>query len=53
MKKLFAFISGIVLLAFTLPEKKKIKIFLAGDSTVQRMAAAPKHFSVKACGSPL
>lgn len=34
MKKLFAFISGIVLLAFTLPEKKKIKIFLAGDSTI-------------------
>ena len=34
MKKLFTFISGIVLLAFTLPEKKKIKIFLAGDSTI-------------------
>ena len=33
MKTLIAFFSSIILLAFTLPEKKKIKIFLAGDST--------------------
>ncbi len=34
MKKISFFIVGIFLLAFTLPEKKKIKIFLAGDSTI-------------------
>ncbi len=34
MKTLIAFFSSIILLAFTLPEKKKIKIFLAGDSTI-------------------
>jgi lysophospholipase L1-like esterase len=34
MKKHFIGLSAIALLAFCLPEKKKIKIFLAGDSTM-------------------
>jgi lysophospholipase L1-like esterase len=34
MKRTLLFFSGLVLLAFTLPEKKKIKIFMAGDSTI-------------------
>ena len=34
MKKILVAISAISLLAFALPEKKKIKIFLAGDSTM-------------------
>ena len=34
MKKLIVIFIGIILLAFTMPEKKKIKIFLAGDSTI-------------------
>lgn len=34
MKQIALVISGILLLAFTLPAKKKIKIFLAGDSTI-------------------
>ena len=34
MKKIAFFLINIFLLAFALPEKKKIKIFLAGDSTI-------------------
>ena len=34
MKKVFLLIISFSLFAFTLPEKKKIKIFLAGDSTM-------------------
>ena len=34
MKKLIVIFIGIILLGFTMPEKKKIKIFLAGDSTI-------------------
>lgn len=34
MKKLSFFIGGLLLLAVALPEKKKIKIFMAGDSTI-------------------
>lgn len=33
MKRLYIIITGIALFAFALPDKKKIKIFIAGDST--------------------
>jgi len=34
MKKILQFSAAAILLVFTIPEKKKIKIFLAGDSTI-------------------
>lgn len=34
MKKIILFLCAVLVLAFALPEKKKIKIFLAGDSTI-------------------
>ncbi len=50
MKKLVVIFSTFVIFAFSVPEKKKIKIFLAGDSTMS--IKDPKAFPETGWGMP-
>jgi len=50
MKKMIAFISVALLMSFAWPEKKKIKIFLVGDSTIA--IKDPKAFPETGWGMP-
>ena len=50
MKKLLLILLAVSALAFSLPEKKKIKIFLAGDSTIA--IKEPKAFPETGWGMP-
>ena len=46
MKKTVVLVFSLSLLSFMLPEKKKLKMFLAGDSTISIKAVSYTHLDV-------